>query len=313
MQLIGDTFQAMPQEQSPYPASTRLGETHRDYELLTRLEAAILRQAKGKERFEVAIPALLRQSIDEVIDTPRSRRFLFSDLEPTEKTYLGTKIEILLRNHLKLDPGLRLDVLIDGVEVDIKNTSGRNWMIPKEAIGHPCILIRTDERRAKCWFGLVVIHAEILRLGLNQDKKSSISASNFQHIHWLLYEHDYPINFWEKVTPQVMKAVTAPRSGTGRLAELFRHFMRRPIERQVILALAPQKDTLKRLRKNGGARDKLQKEGIALLSGKYHSHIIAVLGLPECSPTEFISVKPSSEGDIALLRSSGELPDLLTG
>ncbi len=41
---------------------------HRDYELLMRLEEAIIRHAKGWDRFLADIPALLRQSIDEVID-----------------------------------------------------------------------------------------------------------------------------------------------------------------------------------------------------------------------------------------------------
>ena len=62
---------------------------------------------------------MLRQAIDEVIDSYRSGRFTVAELEKTEKTYLGTKIEILLRNHLKLKKGKTLDLDVDGIEVDV--------------------------------------------------------------------------------------------------------------------------------------------------------------------------------------------------
>jgi hypothetical protein len=288
---------------------TRLGfrkgldKEHRDYELLARLEEAIIRHAKGWERFAVDIPALLRQSIDEVIDAPRSRRFVVDELEKTEKTYLGTKVEILLRNHLDIDRGEVLDVRVDGIEVDIKNTIKSSWMIPREAVGHPCILISTDEKRAKCSFGLVVIEKDILTRGKNQDGKGSISAEGKKNIHWMLKDKDYPRNFWEGVTPAALKKITAPRGGTERLALLFEHYQQVPIPRDVLLALAHQKDAMKRLRKNGGARDRLAREGIGLLSGKYNSALIAKLGLPFCGVDDFISVKPSEAEDVELLRA----------
>ncbi|WP_035354680.1 NaeI family type II restriction endonuclease [Edaphobacter aggregans] len=71
---------------------------HQDYVLIKQLEAAILRHAGGFEKFRVDIPQLLRRAIDEVIDSARSNRFTLIEIEKTEKTYIGTKIEILLRN-----------------------------------------------------------------------------------------------------------------------------------------------------------------------------------------------------------------------
>lgn len=180
-------------------------------------------------------------------------------------------------------------------------------MIPREAVGHPCILISANEKTAKCSFGLVVIQEDILTAGSNQDKKKTISASGLSSVHWLLRNKDYPKNFWEGVSPQILRTVTGSRGGSERLAEMFRLFERRPISREVILALAPQKDTLKRLRKNGGARDRLVKEGIALLSGKYHGALIERLDLPRCNPDEFISIRPRRPADIQLLREAGEL------
>ena len=151
--------------------SLGLEPSHHDYESLKRLEVKIIEHAKGWERFKRDIPNLIRQGIDEVIDAARSKRFTLDELEKTEKTYIGTKIEILLRNHLRLEPGIVLDVLIDDVEVDIKNTIGSSWTIPQEAIGHPCILIQENEKTAKCSFGLIVIRPGVLNAGLNRDKK----------------------------------------------------------------------------------------------------------------------------------------------
>jgi hypothetical protein len=115
--------------------------THPDYELVKRLEEAIYRHAKGVERFKKEVPVLLRRAIDEVIDTARSNRFTLDETEKTEKTYLGTKVEILLRYFLKIPRGNKLDLSIDGTETDIKNTIHQTWTIPCEAcVPFKCIL-----------------------------------------------------------------------------------------------------------------------------------------------------------------------------
>jgi len=112
----------------------RLDSNHDDYALLTRLEKALYRASGGQQKFERDIPALLRQAIDEVIDPARSKRFTLEEIDKTEKTYLGTKIEILLRNYLDVERGPPLDLLIDGVPVDVKNTIRKAWTIPNEAL-----------------------------------------------------------------------------------------------------------------------------------------------------------------------------------
>jgi hypothetical protein len=293
----------------PADRPSRLAVDHRDHALLTKLELAIHRHAGGQTRFEIDIPLLLRQAIDEVIDTARSGRFLLEELQNSEKTYIGTKVEIILRTHLKLERGTRLDVIIDGIETDIKNTIGTSWMIPPEAINHPCIIIRTDEKKSKCWFGLVIAHQDILNPGGNQDKKTTIAAEHFVNVLWLLYAHGYPRNFWEDVDITLRNEFMKLKSGNKRLVSFFKHFVGRPIARHVITSLVPQRDTLKRLRKNGGARDQLGREGVALLSGAYNSEVIAALHLPYCTQSEFISVIPKDDSELALLRRHRCLPE----
>jgi hypothetical protein len=269
----------------------RLAESHCDYQLLKRLEDAIYKSAGGQARFEEDIPLILRQAIDEVIDTSRSKRFTLTELEKTEKTYLGTKIEILLRNALGLERGKNLDLLIDGIEVDVKNTVRSAWTIPNEALGHPCILISSNEAKSTCSFGLIVIRASVLNLGRNRDQKTTIKSSELTNVHWLLKDASYPPNFWLGLPPEVRRAIVTPRGGTDRVAMLFRLCQRQPISRKLVVALAQQDDPMKRLRKNGGARDQLEREGVVVLSGKTQRKKIESLGLPFCRPDEFISVK----------------------
>jgi hypothetical protein len=123
----------------------------------------------------------------------------------------------------------------------------------------------------------------------------------------MLYDFDYPMNFWEKVPTTVRKRITASTSGTQRLVALFSLYLGKPISRQVVLALAPQKDSMKRLRKNGGARDALQASGVALLSGTYDHELINRLGLPFCAPDDFISIKPVGQEAIRILQTAGHL------
>src|SRR5262249_17240650 len=138
-------------------------------------------------------------AIDEVIDTPRTNRFTLSETEKTEKTYLGSKIEILLRAYLGLPKGRVLDLAIGGVETDIKNTMGGDWTIPMEAFGHPSILIKENEQRALCSVGIIIARDAYLNPGENRDSKRSFSAAGLQNVWWILKDHPYPANFWERM------------------------------------------------------------------------------------------------------------------
>jgi len=79
-------------------------------------------------------------------------------------------------------PRGRLDCVIRGHDVDIKNTMGANGMIPTEAVDAPCILIAADEARALCYLGLIVARPAYLPPCQNKDAKRSISAAGFTNI-----------------------------------------------------------------------------------------------------------------------------------
>jgi len=245
--------------------------------------------------------------IDEVIDTPRSNRFTIEEIEKTEKTYLGTKMEILLRNYLQFPKGQVLDLNIAGVEVDIKNTMGRAWTIPQECFGHIALLLRSNEKTALCDLGLILVRHDYLNLGRNRDLKTTLTAQSLTNVWWLLKDHPYPKNFWLDLDLADRLAIQSAGGATKRLAALFERLQNRPIGRTQILGLAQQLDAMKRLRNNGGARDVLRPKGIVILSGNYDRDLIKRLDLQTIKLDEFISYRPSTDDQSRLLQNAGLL------
>jgi hypothetical protein len=58
-----------------------------------------------------------------------------------------------------------------------------------------------------------------------------------------------------------------------------------------IESIAQQQDPLKRLRKNGGARDVLEKEGILILGAKYDRELLDQYGYGHLKDDEWVAVK----------------------
>lgn len=244
------------------------------------------------ERIRCELPLELRKGLDEVVDTARTGRIWVSELEKTEKTYIGTKVEIVVRAYFAFPKG-RLDLRIAHHDVDIKNTVGKTWMIPREAVGCPCLLLAEDDVGAVCSAGLLVARKEWLTGSENQDGKRSVSVKWKKQILWLFRNEPMPY-FWSGLDRTLIKHVMDGRvGGTERLVRLFENVQGQPVSRDVIKAVARQRDYMKRLRRNGGARDPLGKKGIVVLSGAYDRVWIEALGLPRCSRSEFIAFTPS--------------------
>lgn len=284
-----------------------LDSSHPDYAELAPLIATILQHGGGYDAFSSTVPVLLRQAFDEVIDAPRTNRFTLAEIEKTEKTYLGTKVEILLRNYLKLPKGKVLDMLVNGVEVDIKNTVGRTWMIPTESLDRPAFIIRANEKTARCDVGMVVFRREYLTMGENRDVKKTLAAAHNSAIWWLLRTHPYPPNFWEVLSTADRNEIMAAGGGKNRIAALFEKIQRQPISRLQVQALAQQHDYMKRIRRNGGARDVLAPKGIALLWGQGDRSTIKALKLGPVTADEFISFTPQTTEEKDLLRAGGHI------
>jgi len=204
----------------------------------------------------------------------RTGRWSVDSLEKTEKTYIGTKVEILFKSDFELAQGNQLDFRVEDTDVDIKCTVLRDWMIPKEAVGELCLLVRIDDKRSKFWIGVVRATPAVLRKGENRDRKNSLSAEGKKTIHWLVEEGQLPINFLATLDPDVRQQIFSHRkSGQARINELFRLVQGRIIPRVAIETVAQQKDSMKRAR---DARITLKKEGILVLGHQGEDPIIAV-------------------------------------
>jgi len=243
-----------------------------------------------------------------VIDTARTGRHFFKQLEKTEKTYLGTKFEILLRDWLQVPRGVRLDLLIGEREVDVKSTTGggSGWMIPPEAIDQFCILLRVNEASAKCAFGLARARQEYLRTSQNRDAKTSFSAAGTSHIWWLVSDFGYTPNFWARIDDALQRKIMGAGKGKMRLAALFEHCLGIPVSRVQVAAIAAQDDFMKRIRRNGGARDLLAPKGIAILYSETDRDLMIRLGL-NFGYREFVSCKPSNPQEETWLREAGHI------
>lgn len=276
---------------------------HPDFDVSSAIVAELDQKAGGPGKLAQEVPALLREVVDDVIQTPRTGRRSYNELEKTEKTYIGTRVEIMLRALLSLPRG-RLDAVVAGHDTDIKHTMGNNWMIPGEAIDHPCILVAADEDRARCYLGLIVARPAYLTAGANRDAKRSISAAGFAHIRWIFANHPYPPNFWRTIPAASVQRIVSGRTGNERVIALFREVQDEPITRETVEGVARQKDFMRRIRADGGrgTRDLLAAEGVLLLSGKYDGALIRAFGLPM---GDFVAHTPADERERQVARAAG--------
>lgn len=97
-----------------------------------------------------------------------------------------------------------------------------------------------------------------------------------------------------------------PRGGTKRLTILFENCLEMPVSRVLISSIAAQDDFMKRIRKNGGARDKLAPQGIAILYSEKDRELMLRLGLSFGS-REFVSYRAKNEEEADMLRYAGHI------
>ncbi|MEU2378188.1 NaeI family type II restriction endonuclease [Streptomyces misionensis] len=245
---------------------------------------------RSQPALELRFGNLIRQSIDEVLDGQRTGRFNLKDLEKTEKTYLGTKVEIIARAEFGLGRGTKMDFLINNHEVDAKFTIGDNWTIPNEANGHICLLIKANDHKATYQVGLIKIADEYLNLGKNRDGKRTLSAAGRNAIEWLVKEGRLPENILLTLPAPTMKSIFEnEKSGQARTNELFLRVQTRLINRNTVLTVARQDDSPKRVR---DARSHLRDKGIIILGHQgQHPRIAYELGLPIPTKGSWVSTR----------------------
>jgi hypothetical protein len=284
---------------------SRVTQDHPDHGVLDKIRRAIFARVGGPQQLTERFPALVREAIDFVLDPVRTARTTMAELDSIEKTFVGLKIEHVVRDMLDVPKGLR-DLVIDGTDVDVKNTIGDNWMIPPETYRTEdvCLVIASEESSHRCWMGLVVARNAYLNAP-NRDQKRSFKSEAFGNILWLVEAAPYPVSRWASINMDRFRELKKIRGGTNRAVAFFSENLRLPVHRDVIHSLLLQHDYMKRLRANGGARDVLKGRGVALLSGIYDSSLIRELRLPAISTEEMIAVAPNNPTEQTLMRRKG--------
>lgn len=239
--------------------------------------------------------AVLRNTIDQLLNGEVTGRYEWNELFKTEKTHAGTLVEINLQREFHFRDGKDMDYEIAGADVDCKHSQKFGaWMIPPEALGHLCLLVWADDYRSRWSAGLVRIRSEILNGGSNRDLKLTIRAEHRDQIVWLWQDAILPENVLLHLDEETRTRILMPgeRKGQARVVELFRSVHGKRIGRGVVRTAAQQLDYMARVREGdkGRARPKLRPEGILIL-GDYpvHQAIAAALGGPVPREGEFVA------------------------
>jgi Restriction endonuclease NaeI len=274
-----------------------IGPNHPDHNALSKLEAAIYRASGGKQRLLNEFPSLLQEAVDFVVDPVITARTRISELDNVEKTFVGLKVEHYLRDFLDVPKGLR-DLELDGVDVDVKNTVSSTWMIPPETFRaeEPCLLIAIADAQQQCWLGLILARNQYLgALAGNRDSKRSITAAGKANILWIAEGTPLPPSRWAGIDMQRLRELRKIKGGSKRASIFFEENLDKVIHRKVVESLLfDQKDFMKRIRGNQGARDYLSPKGIRILSGVYDKRTAIEFGHTELLRDQFIAVKVSS-------------------
>jgi hypothetical protein len=176
---------------------------------------------------------IIRQALDEAIDGPRTGRWEISQLEKTEKTYVGTKVEIVTRAALNLKRG-KLDAEIQGHQVDIKWSKKSAWEIPSEAVDHICLVIGTNDEGTSFSVGLVRCSEDRLNQGKNKDGKRTLSKVGKCHIVWLVEGSRLEPNFIGALPPEVRGSIMRQETAKERVRKFLIYMAGRPFPRSAI-------------------------------------------------------------------------------
>lgn len=261
----------------------------RDAELQQVLERFAALDPEG-----VQFSRVIRETFDQLYDGAHTGHYRPDQLRKTEKTHCGSLVEINLQRALGLNNGDDMDYKVAGVDVDCKfSMYDYQWMLPRESVNHICLVITADEHTSKWSAGVVRVTEERLNRGKNQDSKRTLNVLGRESVEWLFRKAPYPENTLLHLPQKDVLAISGAGGGTQRVAELFRRTEGRAVWRGVVATVGQQLDYMKRVRRNGGARDILTPEGYFVLAGHKPGQRAAAeaLRLPAIGPGEFVAVR----------------------
>jgi hypothetical protein len=252
------------------------------------------------------VATVLRDTLDQLYDGQHTGRWSYDQLHKTEKTYMGTLVEINLQRTFGFADGDVTDYRIAGIQVDCKySMTYGGWELPPEAIDHLCLVITASDAESKWAAGLLRVREPYLRGKPNRDAKRQLAAASRNKVKPLWLGHGrLAENLFLHMDPAEREAIFSARArhgtqhGQARTNQLFRSVQRRIIRRAELATVARQDDFMKRARGNGGARTQLRPEGIVVLGHQDNDPLVAAaLGLPVPRKGEFVSARVTSARD----------------
>lgn len=245
-------------------------------------------------RYRAADPAgertgkVIRHTFDQIYDGRHTGRYRLDQLSKTEKTHIGSLIEINLRREFDdlFSDGELLDFSVDGVEIDCKYSKDfGGWMIPPEAWGKLLLVCTADDAKSEWSIGVVRATEDRMNSGNNRDAKRTLKRVVMNDVDWIHAGADLPENILLHIDRELADQILSHSSGQKRINDLLRSVTGRPIGRGTIETVAQQDDPMKRLRTNGGASSHLAQEGILVIGGTYESHRMIARDLGAQVPT----------------------------
>ncbi len=245
------------------------------------------------------VAGVLRDTFDQLYDGQHTGRWNFLDLHKTEKTHMGTLVEINLHREFNFGDGEKTDYRIADVQVDCKySMKPFGWMLPPEVIDEIVLLVTANDESSTWQAGILRVTTETTRVAQNRDAKTSLSKLGRQRIRWLWTDHPgLAPNLFHQLDAETRDAIFNARSRSGRhgqarVNELFRRVHGRIIRRAELATVARQDDFMKRARGNGGARSALRPEGILVLGHQENDPLVAAaLGLPVPRKGELVATR----------------------
>lgn len=221
---------------------------------------------------------LIRRAIDEVL-TQQSMRYTIDQLDPPEQTYIGTRVEILVREGLDLAIGERADAIIADRDADIKWSKSLSWMIGPENLGTLCLGLGMTKDQTRFSVGLFVPHKDHLG-GQNRDKKYGVGAPYRRaKVAWIVEEAPLEQNFIATLSDDIRERIMRGSSAQERVRRLAELVPNRPIPRSAIRFVTNNKEDFMRRIREDSTRSAPPLGEMVCLSWKYRKSELSRLGI----------------------------------
>jgi hypothetical protein len=247
--------------------------------------------------------AALREAFDQIYDGQRTGRWEYTQLSKTEKTHLGTLVEIWLQREFEFKDGTELDYRISGQDVDAKwSRELYGWEIPPEMYSRGeklAMVVWANEYSSRWALGLIRIsESALIPEGKQRDRKRRLNERGADSILWVHRGKPMIKNILMHLPKHTAQEIADSSSGQEAVCILFTRAQGELITRAAIATAAQQVDPPKRVR---DARKALAPAGIVIF-GHYdpHPRLAGELGLPRPTLGRFVSARlaRSLAGDI---------------